>query len=132
MRTLYLLYATTTFFIETGLQSRNVTFIYSRIPENSKVHVKLCSQCPGNTEYFCHSCQKEFCNYCKERHVIDLDSSNHEVTIYKGRFNHYIHEKCIRHPLQVLDKYCESCVIPICLQCTEHRRHHLLDITEVY
>ena len=114
------------------MRSPKVTVIYSRIPDNSKINVKLCSQCPGNTEYFCQSCQKEFCYYCKERHVIDLDSSNHEVTIYKGRFNHYIHEKCIKHPLQVLDKYCESCVIPICLQCTEHRRHNILDIKEVY
>lgn len=51
----------------------------------SCVSVRYCSQCQKYTVYHCHSCRKDLCFHCKEEHIIDLDTLNHHVTLYREK-----------------------------------------------
>nr|XP_022310931.1 endothelin-converting enzyme 2-like [Crassostrea virginica] len=55
---------------------------------SSHCNVKTCSLCPGDTEYYCHICNLDLCLQCKEEHVINLDTLNHNVTIYRQKCTH--------------------------------------------
>ena len=99
----------------------------------SEVIVKLCSQCQEGIEFYCHSCQQDLCFQCKEKHVIDLDTKHHEVTIYRERFS-YIPKQvyCQTHPKQVCKEYCKRCDIPVCFHCRKHKEHKAVDIRTAY
>ncbi|XP_078312215.1 uncharacterized protein LOC111133292 isoform X2 [Crassostrea virginica] len=49
---------------------------------STQVSVKHCSLCQGDTEYYCYGCRQDLCIQCKKLHVIDLGTTNHEVTRY--------------------------------------------------
>ena len=99
----------------------------------SEVTVKLCSQCQEGTEFYCNSCQQGLCYQCKEKHVIDLDTKHHDVTIYRERFSYYPkQEYCKTHPEQVIKKYCKRCDLPVCYHCRKHRNHELVNIKIAY
>lgn len=99
----------------------------------SMVNLKICSQCQGNTEYHCHSCQQDLCRYCKEKHVIDLYTKTHHVTIYREIFySGYKQEVCENHSNQLYKKYCESCEIPLCLKCRSDPAHNTVRIRSAF
>nr|XP_034310533.1 uncharacterized protein LOC117684053 [Crassostrea gigas] len=54
-----------------------------------KVH--QCSKCPGDTEYFCISCPCDLCPQCKENHVKDLKTIDHDVVSYRKKINYIGH-----------------------------------------
>ncbi|XP_062616161.1 uncharacterized protein LOC134277885 [Saccostrea cucullata] len=100
---------------------------------NTPCKVRQCSQCQGDTEFYCNKCKHDLCLQCKEKHVIDLDSIYHDVVLYREKYDHIIKQKnCERHPDMLYQKYCYSCKLPICFQCTEHRKHNILDIRMAY
>lgn len=100
---------------------------------NSSVNVKICSRCEGSSKYFCHFCLQELCQDCKHRHVIDLDTKSHNITLYRERFKYCkSHEKCPKHPDHIFEMYCELCNIPVCFHCRKHRNHMLLCIRTAY
>ncbi|XP_056007394.1 uncharacterized protein LOC125666144 isoform X4 [Ostrea edulis] len=47
-----------------------------------------CSQCQGDTEFYCNTCKRDLCLQCKEKHVIDLHTKHHDVVIYREKFEH--------------------------------------------
>ena len=99
----------------------------------SVVNVKTCSQCQGNTEYHCHSCQHDLCSNCKEEHVIELYTKTHHVTTYRESFySEYKEEICGKHPGHFFEKYCDSCEIPLCLKCRTVEEHRIMDIRSAY
>lgn len=99
----------------------------------SMVNLKICSQCQGNTEYHCHSCQQDLCSYCKEKHVKDLYTKTHHVTIYREIFYlGYKQEVCENHSNQLYKKYCESCEIPLCLKCRSDPAHNIVHIRSAF
>nr|XP_022337227.1 uncharacterized protein LOC111133281 isoform X3 [Crassostrea virginica] len=55
---------------------------------STQVSVKHCSLCQGDTEYYCYGCRQDLCIQCKELHVIDLSTKNHEVTRYIERMKY--------------------------------------------
>ncbi|XP_078311371.1 uncharacterized protein LOC111133290 [Crassostrea virginica] len=55
---------------------------------STQVSVKHCSLCQGDTEYYCYGCRQDLCIQCKELHVIDLSTENHEVTRYIERMKY--------------------------------------------
>nr|XP_022340950.1 uncharacterized protein LOC111135302 isoform X1 [Crassostrea virginica] len=55
---------------------------------STQVSFKHCSLCQGDTEYYCYGCQQDLCIQCKELHVIDLSTKNHEVTRYIERMKY--------------------------------------------
>ena len=88
---------------------------------SSRCNVKTCSLCPGDTEYYCHICDQDLCLQCKEEHVINLDTLNHNVTIYRQKCTHRLQkETCVRHKNCFYCKYCETCEVPVCDSCSEH------------
>ncbi|XP_052681676.1 uncharacterized protein LOC128162486 [Crassostrea angulata] len=108
-----------------------------------KVH--QCSKCPGDTEYYCVSCPCDLCPQCKENHVKDLQTIDHDVVSYRDKINYIpTQEICVRHPSHVYIKYCEPCQVPVCNSCSEdqsHRfrsflfgqgQHEILDIQVAY
>nr|XP_034309440.1 uncharacterized protein LOC105328160 [Crassostrea gigas] len=96
-----------------------------------KVH--QCSKCPGDTEYYCVSCTCDLCPQCKENHVKDLQTIDHDVVSHSDKINYIpTQEICVRHPSHVYTKYCEPCQVPVCYHCTQHRNHRQLAVTRSY
>lgn len=103
----------------------------------TQLNIKYCtlrSVCgPGNVEYHCHSCHHDLCLQCKENHVIDLDTKDHIVTHYIGKFVYPPkHERCVRHHDQHYEIFCKTCNNPICLKCNKHRNHSFSTVKTAY
>lgn len=47
--------------------------------------VHQCSECSGDTEHYCVSCTCDLCLHCKENHVKDLTTNDHEIIIYQDK-----------------------------------------------
>lgn len=47
-----------------------------------------CFYCPGDKEYYCDSCPCDLCHKCKEKHVKNLKTIDHNVKIYREKFNY--------------------------------------------
>ncbi|XP_052696100.1 uncharacterized protein LOC128174628 [Crassostrea angulata] len=95
--------------------------------------VRQCSECPGDAEYHCEPCPCYLCLQCKEKHVTDLKTIDHELVIYPEQFNCIpTNELCIRHPSYVYSMYCEPCEVPVCYLCSEHRTHRWMDLQRAY
>ncbi|XP_065930875.1 uncharacterized protein [Magallana gigas] len=83
-----------------------------------------CSKCPGDTEYYCVSCPCDLCPQCKENHVKDLQTIDHDVVSHRDKINYIpTQEICVRHPSHVYTKYCEPCQVPLCDSCSEDQSH---------
>ncbi|XP_065930892.1 uncharacterized protein [Magallana gigas] len=92
-----------------------------------------CSKCPGDTEYYCVSCPCDLCPQCKENHVKDLQTIDHDVVSHRDKFNYIPKEEfCVRHPNMLLGMYCEPCELPVCFHCTQHKEHRTLDVRTIY
>ncbi|XP_052692746.1 uncharacterized protein LOC128171024 [Crassostrea angulata] len=100
---------------------------------SSTYRAHKCSKCPGDTEYHCVSCPCDLCPQCKEKHVKDLQTIDHDVVSHRDKINYIpTQEICVRHPSHVYTKYCEPCELPVCFHCRKHRTHRLLDVRTVY
>lgn len=85
----------------------------------TKYKVRQCSRCPGDTEYSCISCPCSLCLHCKEMHVNDLKTIDHNVVIYSEKSNHpSTQELCVRHSGNFYRKCCESCELFYCSHTT--------------
>ncbi|XP_052694834.1 uncharacterized protein LOC128173154, partial [Crassostrea angulata] len=115
------------------------------ITASSPYRVHLCSKCPGDTAYHCVSCPCDLCPQCKENHVKDLKTIDHDVVSHRDKISYIpTQEICVRHPSHVYTKYCEPCQVPVCDSCSEdqlHRfrsflygqgHHEILDIQTAY
>ena len=100
---------------------------------SSQINVKICSYCKEATMYHCHTCQQDLCRHCKESHTINLDTKQHDVTVYRERMKYTPkREVCASHPRQVYEMYCESCNTPFCVSCKEHKNHETLNLRTAY
>nr|XP_034319601.1 uncharacterized protein LOC117687359 [Crassostrea gigas] len=100
---------------------------------NIPFKVNLCSKCPGDKEYHCVSCPCDLCPQCKENHVKDLQTIDHDVVSHRDKINYIpTQEICVRHPSHVYTKYCEPCELPVCFHCRKHRTHRQLDVRTAY
>uniref|UniRef100_K1QSC7 Tripartite motif-containing protein 2 n=1 Tax=Magallana gigas TaxID=29159 RepID=K1QSC7_MAGGI len=92
----------------------------ARIP--CKVH--QCTKCLGDTAYYCVSCPCDLCPQCKENHVKDLQTIDHDVVSHRDKINYIpTQEICARHPNHVYIKYCEPCQVPVCNSWLGHKPH---------
>ncbi|XP_065932147.1 uncharacterized protein [Magallana gigas] len=97
------------------------------ITASSSYRVHLCSKCPGDTAYHCVSCPCDLCPQCKENHVKDLQTIDHDVVSHRDKINYIqTQEICVRHPSHVYTKYCEPCQVPVCDSCSEDQLHRFL------
>ncbi|XP_052680950.1 uncharacterized protein LOC128161660 [Crassostrea angulata] len=93
-------------------------------PASTTYKVHQCSKCPGDTEYYCVSCPCDLCQKCKENHVKNLQTIDHNVVSHHEKFNNIpTQEICGRHPSHVYIKYCESSQVPVCDSCFGHKSH---------
>ncbi|XP_065937560.1 E3 ubiquitin-protein ligase TRIM71 isoform X3 [Magallana gigas] len=100
---------------------------------SSRYRVHLCSKCPGDTAYYCVSCPCDLCPQCKENHVKDLKTIDHNVVSHRDKINYIpTQEICVRHPSHVYTKYCEPCQVPACNNCQTHRKHTQIDVKTAY
>ncbi|XP_056007404.1 uncharacterized protein LOC130050795 [Ostrea edulis] len=100
---------------------------------STQLKVRQCSQCQGDTEFYCNTCKRDLCLQCKEKHVIDLDTIYHDVVIYREKFNYIPRQEiCVRHPDRFYEMFCQSCELSVCFRCLEHRKHQILDIRTAY
>uniref|UniRef100_A0A8W8NJ60 B box-type domain-containing protein n=1 Tax=Magallana gigas TaxID=29159 RepID=A0A8W8NJ60_MAGGI len=113
--------------------SQYITASSQYITGSSPYRVHLCSKCPGDTAYYCVSCPCDLCPQCKENHVKDLQTIDHDVVSHRDKI-HYIptQEICVRHPSHFYTKYCEPCQVPACNNCQTHRKHTQIDVKTAY
>eukprot|EP00105_Crassostrea_gigas_P036939 XP_019921087.1 PREDICTED: uncharacterized protein LOC105324301 isoform X2 [Crassostrea gigas] len=103
------------------------------ITASSPYGVNQCSKCPGDTAYHCVSCPCDLCPQCKENHVKDLQTIDHDVVSHRDKINYIpTQEICVRHPSHVYTKYCEPCQVPVCFHCRKHKTHRQLDVGTSY
>ncbi|XP_052683304.1 uncharacterized protein LOC128163699 [Crassostrea angulata] len=96
-----------------------------------KVH--QCSKCQGDTAYYCVSCPCDLCPQCKENHVKDLQTIDHDVVSHRDKINYIpTQEICVRHLYMFREMYCEHCELPVCYHCSEHRTHRWINLQRVY
>uniref|UniRef100_K1PFM4 Tripartite motif-containing protein 2 n=1 Tax=Magallana gigas TaxID=29159 RepID=K1PFM4_MAGGI len=96
---------------------------------NSLYSTHKCSKCPGDTEYHCVSCPCDLCPQCKENHVKDLQTIDHDVVSHRDKINYIpTQEICVRHPSHVYTKYCEPCQVPVCDSCSEDQSHRFKSV----
>ncbi|XP_061188725.1 uncharacterized protein LOC133196894 [Saccostrea echinata] len=92
-----------------------------------------CSQCLEDSDFYCHTCDKNFCVSCKEKHVIDIDTKHHDVAIGCLKYgDRMIPESCERHPDRIYKYWCLSCQCPICVICNGHRSHEKIDLVKTF
>lgn len=95
--------------------------------------VQQCSKCPGDKEYYCESCSSSMCPECKENHVNDLKTIEHNVMTFHEKFNYISKdETCLRHPNIIYRRYCERCQVPACNDCQNHRKHKRINVRTAY
>nr|XP_034319942.1 uncharacterized protein LOC117687479 [Crassostrea gigas]XP_034319943.1 uncharacterized protein LOC117687479 [Crassostrea gigas]XP_034319944.1 uncharacterized protein LOC117687479 [Crassostrea gigas] len=100
---------------------------------SSRYRIHQCSKCPGDTEYKCVSCPCDLCPQCKENHVKDLQTIDHDVVSCRDKINYITSQEiCVRHPSHVYIKYCQPCQVPACKNCQQHRKHKKIDIRTFY
>lgn len=69
---------------------------------SSTYRVNHCSKCPGDTEYCCDCSRCNFCRQCKENHTKDLKAIDHNVLLYREKFEYKLKQEiCVRHPNNV-------------------------------
>ncbi|XP_056001992.1 uncharacterized protein LOC125662743 [Ostrea edulis] len=121
---------------ENSTQYHNTVFYLTRHCERSftsQCKVRMCSRCQGDSEFYCNTCRQNLCLQCKEIHVVHLDSIHHEVVIYREKFKYtFKQETCVRHPSMIYEMFCRSCKLPVCLQCSDHRGHTMMDLKTAY
>ncbi|XP_065932382.1 uncharacterized protein [Magallana gigas] len=100
---------------------------------SSPYGVNQCSKCPGDTAYYCVSCPCDLCPQCKENHVKDLQTIDHDVVSHRDKINYIpTQEICVRHPSHVYTKYFEPCQVPACNNCQQHRKHKKINVKTAY
>ncbi|XP_065931696.1 uncharacterized protein [Magallana gigas] len=100
---------------------------------SSTYSIHKCSKCPGDTEYHCVSCPCDLCPQCKENHVKDLQTIDHDVVSLRDKINYVsTQEICVRHLYMFREMYCEHCELPVCYHCSEHRTHRWINLQRVY
>lgn len=81
------------------------------------------SKCPGDTEYYCASCPCELCCQCKETHVQDLKTIDHNVIVYFWKYDNISNQEIYaRVPFNVNGKWCELCELYDCSYCIKQNK----------
>ena len=102
-------------------QTKNHEMTVYREKQLSIMNIKPCSLCPGFTEYYCPSCQKDLCRHCRSMSPIWIPSimkwefTEKKIKYLLKREKFTIHRHCI------YDIYCEPCKVFACDCCSDHK-----------
>ncbi|XP_062573649.1 uncharacterized protein LOC134235522 isoform X2 [Saccostrea cucullata] len=119
---------------ETSLETQHYVMNTPTLELSTQSKVRQCFKCRGDAEFYCFMCRNDLCEQCKEIHTIDLDTIDHHIVIYREKFKISKQEFCERHPDNMYDTFCQTCKLPICVQCRdpEHKKHELIDLGNAY
>ncbi|XP_070555517.1 tripartite motif-containing protein 2-like [Ptychodera flava] len=110
----------TSFFISSLLD-----IIYQGMPGHDDIP-GVCEGCEENdVSHRCLDCNLEFCRSCTKTHKAVPATKNHKVLTYSEYqeakvSNIRLHSTiyCSSHPENTVKFYCDTCQIPVCLECT--------------
>ncbi|XP_077999878.1 E3 ubiquitin-protein ligase TRIM71-like [Glandiceps talaboti] len=101
--------------------------------EEAKKTQHKCESCDENdATKFCRDCEQYFCNDCLKSvhkklkrassHTV-LSVEEHEKTKYSMQSAILSVERCKGHPANEVKYFCDTCQVPICMECTiiDHR-----------
>ncbi|XP_062589879.1 uncharacterized protein LOC134251467 [Saccostrea cucullata] len=97
----------------------------------AQIKVIQCNElkCQNDVRFYCRPCKRNLCMTCKQRHVVKLDTKDHDVVIYRLKYGDFIvPESCEKHPDCKYQKWCKSCECAFCDKNENHKRHKILDI----
>lgn len=78
-------------------------------------------------------CSRDLCVRCQEIHRTNLSVNYHDVVIYREKLPNFSKDEvCVIHLDRNCKFYCETCELPICNLCTEHRQHLTQDVRTAY
>ncbi|XP_052676927.1 uncharacterized protein LOC128158203 [Crassostrea angulata] len=97
----------------------------SQIPADAQ-HYLVCGteDCEKNSQFYCNECHQPICEQCRDEHLKNKKTKNHEIVPYKQRNRRLPVEKCKIHPAKDKDLLCKECQIPLCSKCAATKEHH--------
>ena len=100
-------------------------------------HYVVCSTtgCEQNCQFYCKQCHQQLCDICRDEHIKNTSTKDHEIVPYRLRQCQHPVEKCKLHPLQNLDTFCRECKLPLCSKCStmeERNGHEMADLEDLY
>lgn len=93
-----------------------------------------CGLCNQPFHRFCNTCQLCLCEDCIGKHVRSLPLRHHDIVPYIHRREQNVCPRCIRHPYQTFEAYCQHCDVPICIEClagSQHETHEFINVGEM-
>lgn len=104
---------------------------------NTAQHLLECGteDCGGNCQFYCNPCLRPICDQCRDKHLQNPETKNHEVVPYKQRRQQLPVEKCMVHSGEILDFHCKECDVPLCSKCLtkpSHQGHTFFDLSTLY
>lgn len=103
-------------------------------PDINKAQVSLqCGLCNQPFHRFCNTCQLGLCEDCIGRHVRSLPLRQHDIVPDRNRREQNVFSRCIHHPYQKFEAYCQHCDVPICIGClagSQHETHDVINLVE--
>ena len=92
-----------------------------------------CDLCNTATQYFCNSCQNNFCLDCISKHISKFQSLSHRIVTFSERKIQLVLPACLEHHRKRCESYCKKCDVPVCWKCTSkgsHKWHVVENLTE--
>lgn len=96
-----------------------------------KYYMKKCQNCNINLNInqllYCYSCDKVFCEKCKDKHlIINKNNTNeHQIESFVLKKN-----VCKKHLFKINQFYCNKCQKYICKECLDkyHNNHNIINL----
>lgn len=80
---------------------------------SSQYRIRQCIECTRDIKYACPTCNCDMCSQCKENHVFDLNTTDHNVVIYREKIKHLTEQEiCIAHQNNLNILFRELCRSP--------------------
>ena len=98
-------------------------------------HYLFCGteNCQENGQFYCNACHRLLCEQCRDGHLKDLKTKDHDIVINRYRKHKLPEEKCELHQTRNDDMFCRECKTPLCSKCStmkEHKGHEFEDLEE--
>lgn len=93
-----------------------------------------CGLCNQPFHRFCNTYQLGLCEDCIGKHVRSLPLRQHDTVPYINRREQKVCPRCIHHPYQTFEAYCQHCDVPICIGClagSQHETHEIINVGEM-